>query len=239
MQMRSGRADAPLGDPVPVVQIEAHLHSILASPQFSKSDRMCRFLRFVVEHALRGSVDPLKEYSIGVAVFDKDPSFDPRIDNNVRTEARRLRAKLEEYYATIGQSDPVRIELPKGSYTPSFVAVQPRAEEAIAVEKPPSAKWFALRSKWLPLAAIFLASALGGLTWYRTEFVRASGRPRSIAVLPFLNLSAGEGSEFFTDGLTDEILNHLASVPGLKVVARTSTLQFKAMERTFAPSADV
>jgi hypothetical protein len=239
MQMRSGRADAPLGDPVPVVQIEAHLLSILASPQFSKSDRMCRFLRFVVEHALSGSVDPLKEYSIGVAVFDKDPSFDPRIDNNVRTEARRLRAKLEEYYATIGQSDPVRIELPKGSYTPSFVAVQPRAEEAIAVEKPPSAKWFALYPRWLLLSVILLAAALGGLTWYRTEFVRASGRPRSIAVLPFLNLSAGEGSEFFTDGLTDEILNHLASVPGLKVVARTSTLQFKAMERTFAPSADV
>jgi hypothetical protein len=164
MQMRSGRADAPLGDPVPVVQIEAHLHSILASPQFSKSDRMCRFLRFVVEHALRGSVDPLKEYSIGVAVFDKDPSFDPRIDNNVRTEARRLRAKLEEYYATIGQSDPVRIELPKGSYTPSFVAVQPRAEEAIAVEKPPSAKWFALYPRWLLLSVILLAAALGGLT---------------------------------------------------------------------------
>ncbi len=147
-------------------------------------------------------MDSLKEYSIGVAVFDKDPSFDPRIDNNVRTEARRLRAKLEEYYGTIGQSDPVRIELPKGSYTPSFVAVQPRAEKAIAVEKPPSGKWSALHSKWLLLSAILLAAAVGGLTWYRTEFVRASGTPRSIAVLPFLNLSAGEGSEFFTDRLT-------------------------------------
>src|SRR5258708_13928863 len=131
MQRGRGRGAAPLGDRAPVVQIEAHLHSILASPQFSKSDRMCRFLRFVVEHALSGSVDPLKEYSIGVAVFDKDPSFDPRIDNNVRTEARRLRAKLEEDYSTTGQSDPVRIELPRASYTPSFVAVQPRAEAAI------------------------------------------------------------------------------------------------------------
>jgi TolB-like protein/Tfp pilus assembly protein PilF len=50
---------------------------------------------------------------------------------------------------------------------------------------------------------------------------------RSIAVLPFLSLSAGDENEYFTEGLTEEILNHLASVPALKVVARTSSAQFK------------
>ena len=63
---------------------------------------MSRLLRFVVEQALHGSGDDLKEYSVGVEVFDNDRSFDSRIDNNVRTEARRLRAKLVE--ASLGAS---------------------------------------------------------------------------------------------------------------------------------------
>src|SRR5690242_10533388 len=94
---------------VPPAEIAAELDLILSSPQFIRSERMNRFLRFVVNQALQGNGDDLKEYTIGIEVFDKDASFDPRIDNNVRTEARRLRAKLAEYYAASGQSDNVRI----------------------------------------------------------------------------------------------------------------------------------
>src|SRR5690242_1694075 len=67
----------------------------LASPVFSNSARMSRFLQLAVERTLEQRGEELKEYVIGVEVFDRPPSFDPRIDPIVRVEARRLRAKLK------------------------------------------------------------------------------------------------------------------------------------------------
>src|SRR5678815_4062136 len=81
---------------------------------------MARFLRLAVERTLEGKGDELKEYLVGVEVFDRRQSYDPRVDPIVRVEARRLRAKLKSYYATIGRSDPVFIDFPKGAYTPVF-----------------------------------------------------------------------------------------------------------------------
>src|SRR5665213_1538221 len=62
----------------------------------------------------------LKEYLIGLEVFNRQESFDPRVDSIVRVEARRLRAKLDEYYQTEGRDDEILIELRKGSYIPLF-----------------------------------------------------------------------------------------------------------------------
>jgi serine/threonine-protein kinase len=82
---------------------------------------MCRFLRFAVEHTLAGTVDDIKEYLVGVEVFDRGADYDPRVDPIVRVEARRLRAKLEAYYASAGKDDAVRIEFPKGAYAATFL----------------------------------------------------------------------------------------------------------------------
>jgi hypothetical protein len=79
-----------------------------------------RFLHFTVEQELKGEGDKLKEYQIGVEVFDRKESYDPRIDPIVRVEASRLRSKLKEYYSNEGREDPVLIEFPKGSYVPVF-----------------------------------------------------------------------------------------------------------------------
>ncbi|MCP5119424.1 MAG: hypothetical protein GY953_52145, partial [bacterium] len=73
---------------------------------------MSRFLRFTVEKALAGHGSELKEYSIGLEVFDRLDSYDPRTDPIVRVEARRLRSKLASYYAEEGAGDKVVIELP-------------------------------------------------------------------------------------------------------------------------------
>src|SRR6516225_639163 len=100
--------------------IEQQLDRIIASSPFSKSERICRLLRHLAENSIAGRTEKLKEYSIGVDVFDKDPSYDPRIDTNVRTEARRLRAKLAEYYKSEGVADQLRIDLPKGGYALAF-----------------------------------------------------------------------------------------------------------------------
>jgi serine/threonine-protein kinase len=81
---------------------------------------MVRFLRLAVERALEGRSDELKEYSIGLEVFDRPASYDPRVDPIVRVEARRLRSKLSAYYKGDGRNDPIVIEFRPGGYAPEF-----------------------------------------------------------------------------------------------------------------------
>src|ERR1700758_5210043 len=105
---------------VPAAEIRSQLERILRSRAFIQSHRIRRFLQFVVEESLLGQPHRLKEYLIGLEVFDRREAFDPRVDSIVRVEARRLRYKLEEYYRTEGREDGVRIVLRKGSYVPMF-----------------------------------------------------------------------------------------------------------------------
>ena len=96
------------------------LARILGSATFQPVDRLKRFLAFIAHEALAGRSDQLKEYVIGVQVFGKESSFDPRTDPIVRVQARRLRARLVRYYREQGQHDEVVVELPKGGYAPVF-----------------------------------------------------------------------------------------------------------------------
>lgn len=93
---------------------------MLTSTTFLQVDRLKRFLTFIVEEALAGRRNQLKEYVIGVQVFGKEDTFDPRTDPIVRVQARRLRAKLVRYYREEGPADEWIIELPKGGYAPTF-----------------------------------------------------------------------------------------------------------------------
>ncbi|MCC6362959.1 MAG: hypothetical protein IT165_05510 [Bryobacterales bacterium] len=148
---------------------------------------MCRFLRFTVEQAIEGRAGELKEYLIGIEVFDRKATYDPRVDPIVRVEARRLRAKLQQYYRSAGGEDPIRIEFPTGSYVPQFLSPVP---ETVASQP-------------------------------------KAGAGKTIAVLPFANLSNEPGSEYFSDGLTSELIHALTKAEGLNVVAWTSAAQWK------------
>ncbi len=112
-------------DPVGVSPevVRAHLSEILASAVFSKADRISRFLRYAVEESLGGHESRISEYSIGVEVYERPATFDARLDSIVRVEAGRLRSKLREYYETEGKNSAIRIEFPKGGYTPVFKEV--------------------------------------------------------------------------------------------------------------------
>jgi TolB-like protein/Flp pilus assembly protein TadD len=100
--------------------VREQLERILASTTFQQGDRLKRFLSFIVLEAVAGRRNELKEYVIGVEVFGKEASFDPRTDPIVRVQARRLRAKLVNYYREEGPGDELIVDLPKGGYAPVF-----------------------------------------------------------------------------------------------------------------------
>ena len=96
------------------------LDRIISSPGFRRSMRLQRFLRYVTEHAVEHPGRPIKEIQVAMAVFDKEASFDPRLDPIVRVEAGRLRLRLLEYYAEAGDRETIVIEIPQGRYVPNF-----------------------------------------------------------------------------------------------------------------------
>ncbi len=164
--------------------IRQQLARILGSELFADSQRMARFLQFAVEETLQGRAQQLKENVIGVHVFDRSPSYDPRIDPIVRVEARRLRLKLQAYYQLASQSDELVFEMPKGRYAPLF--------------------------------------RMRG-----SENIREATQSKSIAVLPFANLSPDAETDFLSDGLTEDLISALTRVSNLRVSAWTSAARMK------------
>ncbi len=116
-------------------EVRAALERILASRCFEQAARSSAFLRFVVEQTLAGQGDRLKGYTIAVEVFARPPDFDAQTDPLVRVEAGRLRRRLIEYYAEEGSNDPIRLELPRGSYSvvSSYHAAKSAAAEPATV----------------------------------------------------------------------------------------------------------
>lgn len=121
-------------------EIRAALERVLASPQFVKSYRMSRLLRFIVENALENQNARLKEYCIGVEVFDRDGNtYNPAEDPIVRVQMRRLREKLNQYYAQEGDGGAIQFDVPVGGYSPVFkrVEARPRLAGGLACAPPP------------------------------------------------------------------------------------------------------
>lgn len=218
----------------------AEMEKILAATCLRDSHLLQRFLRYVVGHTLAGERGQLKEYSVAVDVFERDATFDPRVDPVVRMAARRLRQKLQEYYAADGAQDPLRIEIPKGGYSAIFRATPLAVPDPATVTSPneraaedqPSAgrpsRMFP-RTVW---AALSVVVALGIVYWaYAPHLNEGRDGPQKImlAVMPFANLSGDSQEEYFSDGITEEFIARLASIDPqrLGVIARTSVMSYK------------
>lgn len=130
--MERGEELLPPG--VTPAQVAELLERVCASREFAQSERMRRFLRFSVERALAGDRDSLKEYTIGMEVFDRPADYDPRVDSIVRVEARRLRRKLKSYFEKV--DEPLRVTLPEGSYAPAFEKTEAPVAAQRAAEPP-------------------------------------------------------------------------------------------------------
>ena len=244
--------------------VREQLGRILKSGPFLHAPRRHRFLEYIVNETLAGRGERLKGYSIAQEVFDRSDAFDPNVDPIVRVEAARVREKLREYYEADGRRDPIRIDLPKGSYTPHIEyrqapTLEPQPERSDATtpdqhldpmpapvalidERLSSARpWLKSLTRWqmaLPALALFLLLAAVGAWLYRDLRVPAQEataknpvvevpKGPAIAVLPFVNLSGDPKQEYFSDGLTDDILTELSRARDLRVLARNTTFQYK------------
>jgi TolB-like protein/Flp pilus assembly protein TadD len=210
-------------------EIAAQLDRILGSALFRQAGRLTRFLRFVVEQTLHGAGNELKEYRIGLDVFDRPAAFDPRVDPIVRISASRLRNKLEQYYQSEGRRDGMRIEIPKGGYAAVFSHNVATAEAEVSGASAPTPRRIRWRMAALSLLALLALAA--AFLWRWTGTVpRASGQHRiMLAVLPFANLSGDPQQEYLSDGLTEEVIARLGNLnpQQLGVIARTSVMGYK------------
>jgi hypothetical protein len=120
MKQNLAIAEFPSREDVSEEAIREQLSRIVESAIFAQSERLSRFLRFTVETTLAGGADQLKEYLIGTEVYDRKPPYHPNVDSIVRSEARRLRSKLKDYYESYGKADLVFIYYRIGSYVPVF-----------------------------------------------------------------------------------------------------------------------
>jgi TolB-like protein len=114
----SGVMILSMNDSLSEQAIREQLTKLLTSHIFARSERLGRFLQFTVDHVLAGKQTELKEYVIGVEVYDRHSPYHPSEDSIVRSEARRLRGKLKQYYEFDGKTDPIKIFFRLGSYVP-------------------------------------------------------------------------------------------------------------------------
>ena len=102
--------------PLTKEQVLEQVRRILDSELFHASEVQRRLLQYLAEKSLAGEAEQLKEYTIGTEGIGRPASYDPRRDSTVRLQVSKLRQKISEYYITVGQSDPVLIDLPKGHF---------------------------------------------------------------------------------------------------------------------------
>ena len=93
---------------------------ILSSKLFCKSHRLASFLRFICEEHQQGRGHTLQEHRIGTVVFGRPETYHMGEDSIVRSQARFLRLRLQEYFETEGKDEPIVLTVPKGSYVPEF-----------------------------------------------------------------------------------------------------------------------
>lgn len=202
-------------------KVREHLERILHASGFARNERLIRFLRFIVEWHLEGRDQELKESVIGAEVFGRRPDYNPKSDAIVRTEARRLRAFLNEFYLGEGKREELVIELPKGGYVPVIRGVAPASRSA------PERILSLLGWREAAVAGLVVV-AVAAIGWTRFGPPTA---PIPIAVLPLVNVSQDPAEDYFADGLTGELISNLSIIEGLTVRSQTSSFIFKGKPR--------
>jgi hypothetical protein len=154
-----------------VAELEANqtqVQRIVQSKAFRTSEVHRNLLNYLAEKSLSGTAGALKEYTVGLDVFAKPASYDPRQESVVRMHVARLRQKLAEYYRTEGVNDPVLVDLPKGGFRVTFepreTAPEPAAAAPSAEEPKPKRRIELILGGLLGLGAL-VALVFGIASW--------------------------------------------------------------------------
>jgi len=239
-------------------QVRDHLKEVLHSHEFVSSKRAQEFLNLLVERALAGEFDLLRERMIGAELFQRPVGYDTANDPVVRVKATDVRKKLALYYLERTSKSDVRIDVPSGTYVPQFLfepdnmpadhplqAVGDSGRQAQAVghretEPPGYTSRFAREQKtmshWvrsaiaaLAIGVLALAGYLGYRAWRSNSLARTS--IRSIAIMPFDNVSGDPRQDYFADGMTEELIADLGRVSSLHVISKTSSMSYKGTKK--------
>jgi hypothetical protein len=147
--------------PIPGNTARLQVERLLQSETFRNADSQRRLLAYLTEKSLAGEADQLKEYTVGIEVFSKAPSYDPQHDASVRVQAGKLRQKLDDYYRTEGASDPVCVSFPKGRFRLAF--------ETRTVPTPTPAPAVLGRGWKIATAALAGALLLTAVAWWSSS----------------------------------------------------------------------
>jgi TolB-like protein len=181
--------------------VRKQLLKILSSHEFKNSHVVSRFFEFVVEEALACRAKEIKEYTIGVKALGKPADFNPQFEAVVRIHAGRLRRMLREYYNGNGSSDPLLIDIPKGSYVPVFES---------------------LNTTNIAQANVKSTNGVG------KENDNGLYHKATVAVFPFHNLSADDSKNYFAEGIGEQLCIELARFEHLSVISYYSTYKLAA-----------
>lgn len=197
----------------------AALERVVRSPYFAESERLSRFLRYIVEETLAGRGNSIKEYNIGVEVYERPQGYDPKTDAIVRVEAGRLRTKLAKYYAAEGAGDPVRINIPRGKYVAALL--QP---VVTATSRADGFRVWKTRRRTAAIGLAVIVTLAAVLALYRQHSRDQSGL--ALAVLPFRYAGGGSDTARLAQALADELTSAIARENAFPVASRTDFDRF-------------
>ena len=214
-------------------EVRAALERIVVSDMFRSSPQLASFLSFVVEAVLHGKSDRIKGYTIAVEVLRRDIKFDPQIDPIVRVEATRLRRAMERYYAGPGLTDTVIIDLPRGSYVPTFnyrtgILIDPDQSPVNETRFP---RWLLISGTFALLACLTAATVLFATRREQVEFPGFKQASKDLRALPpgngmpiliiqnFETTGVTDSRSFSAPALFGKIIDTFSRFDGINVVA--------------------
>lgn len=198
MRRKTDQAPSSI-DPTPAADeqaVRAQLRRILHSPEFHGTPRQREFLCFVVDETLAGNAGTIKGFTIATRVFGRSDDFDQATDPIVSIQANKLRRALERYYLVAGRGDALRIDIPKGTYVPTFERQAARASGPVAGRDGGS----------------------GESPRENRRAGEADGAWPLVACAPFENLTGDPESNHIASGLATELAMELARFQDLRVL---------------------
>jgi hypothetical protein len=169
---------------------QTQVQRIIQSKAFRTSELHRNLLQYLAEKSLSGTADGLKEYTVGLDVFAKPASYDPRQESVVRMHVARLRQKLAEYYRTEGVDDPVIVDIPKGAFEVTFEPREIAAEQfsVVTPEEIPRAEP-KRRKETILITLVVLAAVCACILGFQLWQMRRAARVSASADLSAVSLT--------------------------------------------------